>query len=164
MACGLQQVPSDTLRLISKPACSARRRAADARSESRTRAKRRENARGASPSTSKEPPSVLPCPSRTSFSAKSLLARLQASPSRFTAPRTPSRVVSRSSYLTRFRSVSRVTGAQHPLGQRLVARQHRRARIVIYDRYGGSREPGSGRTALEIWHGQHVFTTRFPLL
>lgn len=70
-----------------------------------------------------------------------------------------------SSYLTRFRRASRVSGAQHLFGQRLIARQPLFARTLIYDRHNGRCELSPGRSELlQIWHSSHVFTTRFSLL
>lgn len=96
----------------------------------------------------------------------------RTSPSRITALRSRARpVMSRhfhlicSSYLTRFRRADRVSGAQHILRQRLVARHRRPARTLIYDRHSGRRELSSARVgSLEIWHGSLVFMTRFSLL
>jgi hypothetical protein len=68
-------------------------------------------------------------------------------------------------YLTHFRRMDHVSGAQHFLRQRLVGRHHLDARILIYDHHNSRRKLSFGRTApLEIWHSSHVFTTRFSLL
>lgn len=117
--------------------------------------------------------------SRRLLSVSSTLSRVSSTVCRGFHTREPftdhrarfsSRVVSRHfrliclSYLTPFRRASRIS-AQHILRQRLVARHHRLARTLIYDRHSGRCEQSSAWVGpLEIWHGSHVFTTRFSLL